>query len=123
MPNIAATLLREARNRRALSQRALAAEADTAQSVIARIESGSSSPGLDTLAGIVGAAGFDLKIELVPRPHRDPVVEAYKAGIDRTLLIANLSRSVDERLVMNADVQYFTDELRRSLRVAEAPPS
>jgi len=118
----AASLLREARERRAISQRALASAAHTAQSVVGRIEAGLASPSLDTLTHLVSAAGFSLRLELVPHPVADPVVEAFKAGIDRTLLVENLRRSVDERLRMNADVQYFTDELRRGLRVAEGRP-
>jgi len=118
----AAAILREARERRAFSQRALASEAGTAQSVIGRIEAGISSPSLDTLIHLVGAAGFSLKLELVPHPVANPMVEAFKSGIDRTLLIENLRRSVDDRLRMNSEVQYFTDELRRGLRVAEGQP-
>lgn len=115
----AAKLLREARERRAFSQRALASEAGTAQSVVGRIEAGITSPTLDTLIHLVGSLGFSLKLELIPHPVADPMVEAFKSGIDRTLLIENLRRSIDDRLRMNEEVQYFTDELRRGLRVAE----
>lgn len=64
----------------------------------------------------------------IPRsPHPptvavDPVVEAYKAGIDRTLLRANLRKSVDERLDALAQLQQFADELRRAGRKARAQP-
>lgn len=118
-PSPAALLLREARERAAISQRDMAELARTSQSVVGRIEAGHASPSLETLEQLIGAAGFALRLELVPHPVVDPVVEAFKEGIDRTLLIENLRRSVDERLRMNADVQYFTDELRRGLRVAE----
>ena len=120
--NIAADLLREARERRAISQRELASWARTAQSVVGRIEAGHASPSLETLIHLVGAAGFSLKLELEPHPVVNPTVEAFKSGIDRTLLVENLRRSIDERLRMNEEVQYFTDELRRGLRVAESKP-
>ena len=64
------TLVREARTRAGLSQRELARRADTAQSVIARIERGHTSPTWETLRRIVGAAGFDLDTELAVRPVR-----------------------------------------------------
>src|SRR3970282_717538 len=116
------SLLREARNRGALSQRALADFAGTAQSVVGRIEAGLTSPTVETVSQLFEAAGFDLKMEIVPRPTFDPVIEAYKPGIDRTLLVEHLRRSVDERLRINAEVQLFGNELSRALRVAEGTP-
>jgi transcriptional regulator with XRE-family HTH domain len=62
------SLLREARLRAGLSQRELARRADTAQSVVARIELGRTSPTWDTLARLAAAAGFDLDADLVIRP-------------------------------------------------------
>jgi len=44
--------------------------------------------------------------ELPPAELHDPVVEAFKKDIDRTLLIENLRRSVAERL---ANFQSFMD--------------
>jgi transcriptional regulator with XRE-family HTH domain len=60
-------LLIEARRRAGLSQRALARRARTAQSVIARIESGASSPSWQTLERLLRCAGFALSAALVPR--------------------------------------------------------
>ena len=48
-----------------------------------------------------------------PAPPLDPVVEAYKPGVDRTLLRANLRRTPDERLRNLVALQRFADELRR----------
>lgn len=64
-------ILRAARRRAALSQRALAAKARTAQSVVARIESGDTSPSWDTLEALLRAAGSQLRVELEPlaAPH------------------------------------------------------
>ncbi|HEX5386426.1 MAG TPA: helix-turn-helix transcriptional regulator [Gemmatimonadales bacterium] len=62
-----ATLLREARARSGLSQRALARRAGTAQSVVARIELGETSPSWDTLLRLLRAAGVTLNATVVPR--------------------------------------------------------
>jgi transcriptional regulator with XRE-family HTH domain len=64
----AADLLKAARRRAGLSQRALAAKAKTAQSVIARIESGDTSPSWETLAALLAAAGFQLHVALEASP-------------------------------------------------------
>jgi hypothetical protein len=44
----------------------------------------------------------------------DPVIEAYKKDIDRTLLHENLRRSVEERLRDLMRLQRFADEWRRA---------
>jgi transcriptional regulator with XRE-family HTH domain len=62
-----AEVLAAARARAGLTQRALARRARTAQSVIARIESGSTSPSWRTLQRLVRGAGFELRPVLVPR--------------------------------------------------------
>lgn len=59
-----AGLLRNARTRAGLSQRALAKRAGTTQSVVARIELGETSPTWHTLERLVRAAGFRLDIAL-----------------------------------------------------------
>jgi len=63
----AATLLRQARSRAGLSQRALARRAGTAQSVIARIERGLTSPTWDTLERLLEAANFEVRAQVEPR--------------------------------------------------------
>jgi transcriptional regulator with XRE-family HTH domain len=74
---IAWAILREARARAGLSQRALAQRANSAQSEIARIERGRRDPTLSTLLRLVRAAGFDLKIQLVPHDdHDERLIEA-----------------------------------------------
>ena len=59
-------LLSDARRRAGLSQRELASRAGTAQSVVARIESGATSPTWETLSRLIEAAGFSLDAELQP---------------------------------------------------------
>jgi hypothetical protein len=48
----------------------------------------------------------------------DPVIEAYKRDVDRTLLRANLARTVDERLRNLIALQRFAEEVRRAGRAA-----
>ncbi|HUP61348.1 MAG TPA: hypothetical protein VNA69_13105 [Thermoanaerobaculia bacterium] len=43
----------------------------------------------------------------------DPVVDAYKPGIDRTLIRESLKRSPEERLRALQQLQAFAEELRR----------
>jgi Predicted transcriptional regulator with C-terminal CBS domains len=61
-------LVRTARRRAGLSQRALARRAGTAQSVVARIEAGDVSPTWDTLTRLLEASGFTLDATLVVGP-------------------------------------------------------
>ena len=46
--------------------------------------------------------------------YRDPVVEAYKRGIDRTLIRENLKRTVEERFQKAMELARFADELKRA---------
>jgi hypothetical protein len=48
----------------------------------------------------------------------NPVIEAYKQDIDRTLLRENLRLSVEERFVKHMQFQQFAEELRRAGRAA-----
>ena len=44
----------------------------------------------------------------------DPVIEAYKRDVDRTLLRENLKLTVDERFRKLQELQRFAAELRRA---------
>jgi hypothetical protein len=46
----------------------------------------------------------------------DPVIEAYKSGIDVTLIRENLRRTPEERLRALQQLQAFAEELRRGGR-------
>ena len=59
-------LVREARERAGLSQRAMAERAGTAQSVVARVETGVTDPGTETLTRLLEATGYELRCELEP---------------------------------------------------------
>jgi hypothetical protein len=49
----------------------------------------------------------------------DPVIEAYKKDVDRTLIRENLRLSVEERFEKLMRLQQFADELRRAGRQAK----
>lgn len=49
-------------------------------------------------------------------PEPDPVVEAYKRDVDRTLIRENLRRSVQERFERLIALGRFADELQRAGR-------
>lgn len=48
----------------------------------------------------------------------DPVIEAYKRDLDRTLLRENLAKSVTERVADLMQLQRLADEARRAGRAA-----
>ena len=55
-----------------------------------------------------------IEVSLAP----DPVIDAYKRDVDRTLLRERLKRSVEERLRDLASLQATAEELRRAGREA-----
>ena len=55
------------------------------------------------------------------RRERDPVIDAYLAHVDRTLIERNLELSVEERFLQLMELQRFAAELRRAGARAEAP--
>jgi hypothetical protein len=57
-------------------------------------------------------------VEGPPPFELDPVIEAYKQGVDRTLIRENLKRTPGERLAALAALQRFALELQRAGRQA-----
>jgi hypothetical protein len=53
----------------------------------------------------------------------DPVVEAYKKDIDRTLIRENLKLTVEERFRKAMALARFADELQRAGKAARSPRS
>ena len=102
----AGALLREGRTRAGLSQRELARRAGTAQSVIARIERGTTSPSWATLRRLLGSAGFDLRAGLELRPVRGSHMLADVARIRRL--------SPEARLLELRNVSRLLAEARRA---------
>jgi transcriptional regulator with XRE-family HTH domain len=112
-----------ARRQAGLTQQQLAERAGTSQPAVARLERGGGSPSLATVRRLVNAAGFDLKVELLPRAtRRDPVIAAYQRDVDRTLLRENLRKTVDRRL---RDMEAFrkdAEQLRAAVQRAGRGP-
>ncbi|MGH7529356.1 MAG: helix-turn-helix domain-containing protein [Gemmatimonadales bacterium] len=105
---VTARLLREARQRAGLSQRALARRARTTQSVVARIESGQTSPTWETLERLLRAADAELNVQLEPAV----VVGSHMLGE-----VPAISRMTPEdRLI---EVRNVTRFLRSARRVSE----
>ena len=51
---------------------------------------------------------------MAPRMATDDVIEAYKKGIDRTLLRENLKLTPEQRILKLIELQRFAEELRRA---------
>ncbi len=100
-----AVLLKEARRRVGLSQRALARRAGTSQSVVARIELGITDPSSGTLGSLLEAAGFELIVRLEPAA----IVETHMLDDVRRIL----SLTPEERLREVANLSRFLAEARR----------
>ena len=55
--------------------------------------------------------------EVIERPlEPDPVIEAYKKDVDRTLIRENLKLTVEERVLKMISMLEFSNEVRRSSR-------
>ncbi len=52
----------------------------------------------------------------------DPVIEAYKKDVDRTLIRENLRLSVEQRFEKLMRLQQFAVELRRAGREVKSAP-
>ncbi len=98
-------ILLDARERAGLSQRALAQRAGTAQSVVARIELGATSPTTDTLRRLLDAAGFELGMSLRPKLVLDP------QELDDVPRILGLTP--EQRLLEVANIDRFVVATRR----------
>ena len=100
-----AELLLQSRTKAGLSQRELATRAGTAQSVVARIEAGQTSPTVGTLERLLTAAGFELRTGATLRPVVDDDVREEVARIlaltpeARLSEVANVTRSSPRRSV------------------------
>jgi transcriptional regulator with XRE-family HTH domain len=100
----ASTLLQAARERAGMTQRQLAKKARTAQSVVARIELGETSPSWSTLARLLKAAGFSLSAGL----RRLSVDPQLLDDVPRILAL-----SPEQRLLEVAQVSRFLSAARR----------
>jgi transcriptional regulator with XRE-family HTH domain len=105
----AARIVRYARRRGGLTQRALAEKAGVPQETIARIESGRVSPRFDTLAHLLAVSGFELEVE--PK---------LGIGIDVSQIRQMLAMTPSERARYASESnRNVLDLMARSRRVAE----
>lgn len=99
-------LIREMRQRAAITQEELARRLGMSQSAIARWESGSVSPRLDTLERIAEACDLDLQILLTPPGDRD-----------RGQIVERLRWSPGDRLDYLLDMLAFEEQAHRARSV------
>jgi len=102
----AAEILLQARTRAGLSQRALARRAGTAQSVIARIEQGRTSPTWETLQRLLAALDLEVNAQLEPRVVVGSHMLAEVPGI--------LRMTPEQRLEEVKNVSEFLHRARRA---------
>lgn len=93
----AGQLVREARERHALTQKQLAIRARTSQAAISRIERGLVSPTVETLEKLLAMVNEELVLE----------ARELDWGHDVTLLQQNLRRTAAERIEYMTDVANF----------------
>ncbi len=92
-------LIRQARRRAGITQRALAARLHTKQSVVARWEGLVTSPSVESVAAAARACGFDVDWRLTPidadldRVLRDQLRRTPAQRVASVAAIANLRRA------------------------------
>jgi transcriptional regulator with XRE-family HTH domain len=99
-------MLREARRRAGMTQRELAGRAGVAQPAVARIESGSVIPRVDTLERLLAACGQGL--DVTARPGR---------GVDRSGIRELLALSPRERIELAASDSEGLDRFLEAARI------
>lgn len=115
---VPSALLAAARHQAGLTQRELAQRAGTAQSVVARIELGQTSPTFDTLDRLIRATGHTLQLGLGEPRYLDTLIEHYRRNVDRTLLRENLKKTPDQRIREMLELIAFGEESERAVRAA-----
>jgi transcriptional regulator with XRE-family HTH domain len=100
------SLVREARRRIGITQAELAGRVRTTQSSVARLERDRVSPTLDTIAELVRACGFELRLNLATLDDSD-------WSVART----NLQLSVDDRVRQHAAALRFARAGRRAMEL------
>lgn len=61
----------------------------------------------------------NLRMDFEFDDYKDPVIEAYKKDVDRTLIRENLRLTPEQRLRKLMELQRFAEELRRAGREAK----
>lgn len=89
----AAVLVREARQRRDMSQRDLARVAGVPQSTVANVESNRQQPSVAMLERLLDAAGFRLEPRLVNTVRPGELLERHREGVARLLARYPIARA------------------------------
>lgn len=97
-------VLRHARERAGLSQRALADRAQVRQPAVSRIESGHQQPTLATLSRLVAACGLELRLRV------EDGVDPHELGLLETTLAMTPEQRIDRLVTMHR----MADELRNA---------
>lgn len=79
---LASALLRLARQRTGLTQRAFAELIGIAQPTLSAYENGHRQPTLPTLLNMLHRAGHDLRLELVEHDNHDAILAEWEANLD-----------------------------------------
>ena len=80
-PTVAAGLIRLARYKAGLTQKGLGQRAGVDQQVVSAYETGRREPTLPTLAKLLAAAGFEMRIQLEPTDDHDQTLADYLASL------------------------------------------
>ena len=99
------TLIREARRRAGMTQRRLAEALGTAQSVVARWESGAQAPSLATVARAVRAAGYDLHVSITSTDEDHQRLIADMLALTPSARLGDLVRRVEVQETLHAAVR------------------
>ena len=67
---------------------------------------------------VTRAAGTVERMDPLSTPSVDPVIEAYKRDVDRSLIRENLRLTPEERILKLIELQHMAEELRRAGRKA-----
>ncbi len=89
----AANLVRDARAKRGMSQRALARHAGVPQSTVSSVESGQRQPSVAMLERLLGAAGFRLQTHLVNAIRPSELLELHHEEVADLLARHRISRA------------------------------
>ena len=107
-----APLVKDARRRAGLTQRALAERAGTSQAAVARYEAGRTVPDVATLDRLLRACGYELRAE--PAAGPDP-------RVDRSVIRRLLVLPVPERVRLAVEEGRSLDRFDAAVRSARRP--
>lgn len=87
-------LVREARRRASLTQVELARRVGTTQSVIARVEAGTTGSSLEYISRLLRACGYDVDVHLTPVDDHDWTIAEGNLALTASERVTKLKRSV-----------------------------